>query len=654
LLAALGLVPLLWVGLTSGDWTVARIALVDPIVVAGVCIAIGALAFERIQPAISRAAGALVRIPDRRFIAVVGLSIVLTGALVATMAYAGQPALTDELSQAFQGRILMSGRLSATPETYREFFEIPQTVNRFGRWFSEYPVGSGALAAVAGWTGLGILINPLLLAVAAVATWAFARRAYDEATARLAMILVAVSPYAVFMSATRMNSVPALALTAVALAALARWAESTSWRSRFLPAAGLGTAIGALVLFRPYDAALIALPVGVFQLAMIRRRRELAPSLAVQITAAIAICSIQLWVNARTTGSPFLFGYDALNGAAHRPGFHVDPLGFPFTPGRGLDHVMLDLQRLNTTLFESSVPALVFILAAMWLAEPTPWDWLLAGVTLSLLAGYGMYWYQGQLNEPRFLFPAVVCLVVFAARFSVLLFRRRAPIPTGVALILPVCVGLAFLPSSIGNRSTGIWLRLSQMRNAPVSRSENPPAEAEVVRLSNALVFVREPLHARLTARLRAIGMAPFDAERSVADLDACALLTALAASDARPDVPDATRLGQVFEQARAAGPATPVRGLYGNNALSLVGGRASNAGCYREMVEDSVGTTYYARFLAASTIDSTGRLGGGVVYARWLGARDSILLKERFATRKWYIYRRDERLNSGRFERIR
>jgi hypothetical protein len=71
-------------------------------------------------------------------------------------------------------------------------------------------------------------------------------------------------------------------------------------------------------------------------------------------------------------------------------------------------------------------------------------------------------------------------------------------------------------------------------------------------------------------------------------------------------------------------------------------------------MADDSLGTSYYARFLAASTFDASGRMGGDVVYARWLGPRDSILLRGRFKKRAWYMYRRDERANSGRFERIR
>ena len=89
-------------------------------------------------------------------------------------------------------------------------------------------------------------------------------------------------------------------------------------------------------------------------------------------------------------------------------------------------------------------------------------------------------------------------------------------------------------------------------------------------------------------------------------------------------------------------------------DALSLVNGRPASAACLREITEDRAGTVSYARFLASSTIGQDGRLGGDIVYARWLGARDSILLRDRFAKRQWYMYRREDTARSGRFDRIR
>jgi hypothetical protein len=654
LLAGLGLLPFFWAGLVSGDWNVARVTLIDPIAVAVVSMTVAMVATTRVRQAISWTSAFMRRAPAPLLLVAAGLFIVTAGVLVARLAYGGQPVLTDEFSQAFQGRILMSGRLAAIPEPHPEFFETSQTVNRPGHWFSQYPIGSGMLAALGGWTDLGILINPLLLAMAGLAIWAFARRAYDDATARIALILVAASPFAVFMSATRMNHVPTLTLTALALAALAGWSEASSRRTATFLAAGVGAAIGGMVLIRPYDAVLVAMPIAIFQLCVIARRRDLASSLVAQIITGAALSAVQLWVNAKTTGSATLFGYDALNGIAHRPGFHLDPLGVAFTPSRGLDYVMLYLQRLNTSLFESAVPALAFIVGAMWLSRPTRWDWLLAGLMLSLLGGYGAYWHQGQFSGPRFLYPAIIAFVVFTSRFVVLLARSNKPAALGASLIVPVCVVLAFVPSSIGDRSTGVWLRVSAMRDLPVSQSEDPTAEAKAAGLHNALVFVREPLHARIAARLRALGMAPFDAEQAVTNLDACALLDALARSDARPDVPAANRLNVVLREAQSAGPTQPIAVRSTNDALSLVNGRPASAACLKEITEDRGGTVFFARFLAAATLDEDGRLGGDVVYARWLGARDSILLRDRFASREWYVYRREDSARSGRFERIR
>jgi hypothetical protein len=654
LLAGLGLLPFFWAGLTAGDWSVARVTLVDPIVVAAICIALGAN--PRMRDVLRDVRARIVRVPRPVLIGLAAIFIVGTSVGVARLAYNGQPALTDELSQAFQGGIVMSGRLAAVAESHPEFFETGQTLDHDGRWFAEYPIGSGALVAIGRWTHLGIFVSPLLLVLAAVATWSFARRAYDETTARLALILMALSPFALFLAATRMNHVPTLALTAVALAALARWTGATpsDRRSRQLGSATLlGAALGGIVLFRPYDAMLAAVPIGIFQLSVVLRRRELIRSLGAESIAFLAVAGIQLWVNARTTGAPLLFGYTALNGPLHGPGFHLDPLGADFTPSRGLEYVMLYLQQLNTALFESAIPALVFIVVAMWLTRPTRWDWLLAGLVLSFLAGYGAYWHKGELTGPRFIYPAVAAFVVFAARFIVLTAQREKRLATGAALMLPVCVGLAFAPP-FGHRSTGVWHRVSVIRTLPVSRSEDPAAEAKAAGLKNALVFVREPFHARLAARVRALGMAPFEAERAVADLDACALLVALDKSDAHPEIARPERLRAVLDEAGSAGKAQAIPGQTGFTALSLMNGRPSSPACYREMAEDNLGTLYFARFLAAATIDSTGRVGGDVVYARTLGARDSVLLGERFRTRDWYIYRRDDARNSGRFEKIR
>lgn len=646
-LALLGLGPFITLGISSGDWSVLRLTVIDPLVVVALCLGVAFAFPERMRALGRRALDSLRRVPRPALLAVAGVFVVVASCLVSWTAYLGQPVYTDEYTQAFQGRVLLSGHLSARSEMYPEFFGTVQTMHFSGRWFGEYPILSAVTAALGDAIGAGWLINPVLLGIGALAMYFFARRAYDETTARLALVLVALSPFAIFMGATRMSHVPALTLTAIAFACLVRWESQPRY------AIGVGLSLGLMALFRPYDAFLVALPIGVLQLVMLWRQPSRARSIGLQVVVAMAVVAIQLWVNARTTGNALLFGYDALNGPAHRPGFHVDPLGFTFTPAKGFDLLVRYLSRLNTSLFESVVPAVAFLVVGMWLTRPSKWDWLLAGLCFSVFAGYGAYWADGTFSSPRFLSTAMIAFIVLTARFVVLIGARarESRAALGGSLVLPLCFVLAFVPSSVGQRSTGIWLRLDGLERNTVVTQSNPTADAKKQGLTNALVFLREPTHRRITARLRALGMRPFTAERTAADMDACGLLAGLAKSDAIPDVPLPPRLQLVLDIAAQSGPTRVVPGLVGASALSLSGHRLSPE-CLAEIDGDRNGVESLERLLAVSNFDKEGRLTGDVIFARYLGARDSILRTDpRFASRKWYLYHRNPDEREGRFE---
>jgi hypothetical protein len=654
LLAVVGLIPLVWAGISSRQWNVARLAFVDPAIVLVICALLVLWGGPHAKSAAIGAWRRFLGLPPRAFVAISVAVAATLASLAAWYCFRAQPALTDEMAHAFQGRVLLSGRLAAVGESFPEFFETAQTVRADGRWFSEFPIGSGALAALGAMTGLPWLINPVLAGVAVWATFAFVRRVADEPSARIASLLLAISPFAAFMAGSRMNHVPVLALTALALLAVSHWSSADSAKRAAGPAIALGICVGAMTLFRPYDAVLVAIPVGAFQLWQVSRNRALLPSLAGQVVAGVAVVGVQLWVNAQTTGAPMLFGYDALNGASHRPGFHVNPLGDPFTPAQGFYWQVLYLSRLNTALLESAVPSIAFIVAGMWLAKPaTGWDVLMAALIGSVLAGYSAYWFDGNFVGPRFLFIALPAFVWFIARFMTAAARDATHGTWGAvrSLILPVCLVVALLPPRAGGFQTGVSLRLAAMQRDPSAKSPDPEADARRAGLSNALVFVREPLHARMTARLRSLGMPPYAAERAAADLDACALVAALDESDAM-STSRSDRLRVVLDRARAAGVAQPVRGLYGSASLALVGGSPSTPACYGEILGDRAGTETYDRFLAANRVDSAARLGGDVVFVRTLGARDS-LLRARFGTRDWYLYRREAGSRAGRFERL-
>jgi hypothetical protein len=643
LLSAIGLGPLLWSGITNDQ--VRRLAILDPIMLIAVCALAASAAPDKVLAGLDTLRRWLLKPSDQLFSVAVFLWIVVLGSAFAWYCFGGQAVVTDEYTQAFHGQVLRAGRLAAHGERYREFFETAQTVRVTDRWFSEYPIGGPVLAAIGDAMRLPWLINPLIAAFASFALYRFARGAYGITTARLSAVLFALSPFVLFMSGSRMTHVSTLAAALLALAALTAWTETEQESVRQWAAAAIGLGIGVMVLFRPYDAVLVAVPVGVFQLFAIRRSPSLIRSLSTQTVVALALVALQLAVNWKTTGQPLLFGYETLNGPAHRPGFHVDPLGRSFTPHKGLIAIAVYFMDLNTVLFESAIPAMLFVVGALlMLRQVSRWDWLLIGLIGTTVAGYWAYWFDGRFLGPRFLFLAVPAFIILSARFVAAWWRRadgNRVVRATALLVLPASIALAWLPIAVRNRPTGVWLRAFANKYYVSAPGLDVNQELREAGVTNALIFIHEPLHRRLTARLRALGMAPYFAERVVPDLDACGLLEGLAAADTMRSVPDSERLSRALERARRAGAAQPLPGLEDSRSLALAGGRPSTQSCAAEIAGDSVGIVAFEPFLARAEFDDDGRLGGNVVFARDMGARDTVL-RARFGDRRWYRYRRE------------
>lgn len=643
LLAALGLGPLLFAGATSVE--VRRLAFLDPLMVIAICALAASVAPTRVMATLEMLKRWLLAPSDRVFSVAIVLWMVVLGSAFAWYCFGGQAVVTDEYTQAFHGQVLRSGRLAAVGEAHREFFETSQTLRIGDKWFSQYPIGAPALAAIGSLLRLPWLLNPLVAGLSSLALYRFARNAFGLPTARLATLLFALSPFVLFMSGSRMTHVPMLAAALVALAALSVWADAEGERARQSAAAAIGLGIGLMVLFRPYDAALLAVPVGLFQLFAIRRTPGLARSFMTQIAAALVVVGIQLAVNWQTTGRPLQFAYDALNGPAHMPGFHLDPMGRPFTPAKGLLWLAVYFMDLDTVLFESAIPAMAFVVGALLVGRSfSRWDWLLIGLLGSTAAGYWAYWFDGRFLGPRFLFLALPAFVIFTARFTAAWWERveaNRVVPLTALLALPVCIALAWLPVAIHHRPTGVWLRAFANKYYVGAPGLDVNRELSQTNVGNALVFVNEPFHRRLSARLRTLGMAPYAAEGIVPNVDACGLLEGLNMTDTMGAVADSARLAFAIDHARRAGAAQPVPGLDGSQSLALVGLKPSSPACAVELAMDTFGVLAFEPFLARAEFEADGRLGGDVVFARDLGARDS-LLRDRFGDRRWYRYRRE------------
>lgn len=641
--AAIGVVPLanlltdgravVWWGAAVREWTVRGVAVLA--LAALMALLLGA----RVDATVDAAKRNLLRIPSRAFAIAAAIAAFAAAALLAHFCFAGQPFTSDEMAQQWHARILLSGRLSAHPEPLREFFNTWPVYDRDDRWFSQYPIGMPALIAAGLFLRAAWLVNPLFLAFATWSLYRFLALAFDELTARITTLLFVLSPMVLIVSASQMNHAPALAFATLALAALARWDGAENPRIRRRQAIVTGLALGLMTLVRPLDAAVVILIVACFQAWRALGARERWSSLAVQLLAGSIPVALLLWANARTTGSPLLFGYEALNGPEHGIGFHVDPNGQMHTPRRGLVIVSSYVMHLSRHLWEWPLPGVLFLVAGLAaVRRPSRWDVLLAVLAMGITAAYGAYWFEGLFSGPRFLFTALPAFVYFTARAPALVAASvNSPVlRRATMLVVPLCVLATWLgPKGVSSARA----RVLSFHDQRTKQKTDVAAQVERAGLHDALVFVNEDWRGRLLARLRALDMSQFRAEQIMGTVDACALQSALDAEDSLMARGTDERRARVVRRARAFGEAKPVPGLSTDQVVAIVPGSRPTAECLREPARDTSGTMPYGVFLARQTVGADGRIAGDVVFARDMGDRNE-LLRGRFGGRSWYRYR--------------
>ncbi len=645
-LTILGLIPLAnllsaghavpWWSAAVRDWMITGLGVIV------LSLLLARLLGDRTDALVSRATR-LLNAPSSRVFAVGAAMVVfLLAAILAQYCFAGAVFTGDEMAQRWHAKILLSGHFSLPTEAHREFFSSVEVLDSGGHWFSQFPVGGPAVIAFGLLVGVPWLVNPLLAGVTARNLYRFMSRSFDETTARATTMLFAVSPLVLIMSASEMNHVATLAFVTLALAELPLWAASSDVRVLRRSAIVIGVAVGCAATVRPMDAAIVAVVLGVFQLAYAWRDSDRRWSLAAQCVAGAVPVAVLLWANTATTGHPLLFGYDALNGPGHRPGFHVDPLGAAFGPVDGLRITSGYLMRLNRYLFEWPLPGVLVIATGLVaMRRASRWDLLMLGLLTGIVVGYYFYWYDGFFAGPRFLYTAVPAFVLFTVRAPggvAAWLRERMRWHTAARaslLMLPLCVAYAWLvPTGVSSaQMRTFYYREQNAKRLTVDIAQ----EVAAAHLTHALVFIPDTWQGRLAARLRALGMRPFTAWGVIDSTDACALETALDVEDTLPATSAEQRLARVLSTARAAAT-TPVVRPAAARSVVIADSRRSEA-CLREAADDAHHTAMpFDLFLLEQPIVS-GRIGGNVVFPRDMGVRDELLRAE-FGDRSWYEYR--------------
>lgn len=530
-------------------------------------------------------------------------------AIIAQTVFSGRPLLIDEIVQVLQARWYADGSLSVPTPALKEFHSILHLVDLGERTYSQFPAGGPAMLAIGALLRAEWLVGPTAGAVSVLLFARLLSRVEPQASRqwhRISLLVFAVAPFGAFMFGSHMNHATALLWLLAAVVALA----GATARDDASPWWGLlcGLGLGIAATIRPVDAAAFAVPAAGWLLWRARRGgRPLATLLWSGVGVALPL-SLLLWVNARTTGRPLLFGYDLLWGAGHGIGFHKSPWGPIHTPLRGLELVSLYFTRLSVYLFETPFPALLPAAATLWWRRSlTPLDrYLLVSAGL-VLVGYWAYWHDGFYLGPRFMVPLLPVLVLWSVRLPLAL-RERFAAQRWLSLALrgTVVAGVAYALLSL-------WMvRIPQYRNGMTSMRVDVAAAARTAGVADALVLVKESWGAQLVVRMWARDVSRSDAEVLYRTVDACRLELALSALE-REQVRGAEALARLVPlQADSARLVKSDRSP--DFTERMLPGLAYAPVCEARIVEDQQGFSHLAPIRLTRD---------GNVYVRWLPGRE-------------------------------
>ncbi|MHB1297387.1 MAG: hypothetical protein ACYC0B_02560 [Gemmatimonadaceae bacterium] len=545
---------------------------------------------------------------DNTFLTILVAGSFVVYALIAQYVYAGRPLHIDEIVQAIQARWYAGGGLSVALPAAGEFFSVLHMVDIGERVYSQFPAGGPAMLALGSLFGAEWLVGPVCGAASVGLFWALLPALEPEGSLRWrrgAAVLFALAPFGAFMFGSHMNHATSLMWILIAVVSLVRATSPSAspWWGLLV-----GSALGAAATIRPVDAVAFALPAAVWLLWRTRSGgRPVLTLLLSGLGVALPIAAL-MWVNARTTGSPLLFGYEVLWGSDHSLGFHQPPWGPAHTPARGFELVSLYLTRLSVYLLETPYPALLLVAGALWLTPKLrPVDKYLLWSSALLLIGYWAYWHDGFFRGPRFVFALTPVLIAWTARFplhAAELAGRGSATWVGIRAALAASVVMATI--------TLVAVRIPTYRNDMTSSRFAVERESARAGVRDALVLVKESWGSRLVARMWALGISRPETERLYRKTDACLLELAIT---------DLERLGT-----DPAGALDRLRPLLVDSARVIPSTRSPESSegmlpglvyapiCEAEVSSDWAGSWHLAPFLAAKD---------GNVYARWLPGRE-------------------------------
>jgi hypothetical protein len=339
------------------------------------------------------------------------LAVFVATGLIAILVFEQVPHLEDEVAYLFQAKVFSIGKMYVAAPFHSNCFFAPFVLDYQGRRFGKYPPGWPALLAIGVRLGQAWWVNAASASLTVALVYRLAREVDGPLTGITAAALASTSPFVLLLSGSLMSH-PTCLLFVTAFRwcfwrALSRAKERWAWAACLM--------LGCAFAVRPFTAAAVAVPAGLYSLWRLVRFRERRRLWFMGLGCAPVALAVPA-ANAVWTGDPFVSPYVLF--------WPYDRIGFG--PGHGLleggntvwvglGSAVISIGHLATHLQGWPALSLSFVVLLFMFKPRRFWSLFLASSALCLILAYVLYWTNGDVFGPRYIYESSSALFVLSA-----------------------------------------------------------------------------------------------------------------------------------------------------------------------------------------------------------------------------------------------
>jgi hypothetical protein len=364
-----------------------------------------------------------------RYAVLAALWITSVSAFLSFSVYQHHPHVADEVVYLYNARYFATGKVVMPPPPVPQAFEVDLMENTPDKWYGAVPLGWPAVLSAGVAIGAPWLINPVLAGINVLLSYLLLAELYSRRIARIAILLLCVSPWHIFVSMSYMTHSVTMTCALAGFLGVARARRTGLVRWAWL--AGFGVGLGSVV--RPLDGLITAVLIGAWAVGIGNKRLRF-PALAALAAGTCLTGVLAMPYNKALTGDPLASPLMRYTDKHH--GHNSNAYGFGpdrgmgwgtdaypgHTPFEALINAELNGASLNVELFGWSTGSLALIAVLVFSGSMRRPDYLMASVIAAVLLAYAPYWGNGGPDfGARYWYLILLPCVALSARGLVFL-----------------------------------------------------------------------------------------------------------------------------------------------------------------------------------------------------------------------------------------